>query len=200
MLENENVGMEQVENTEANVETTATDVVSDDTTKNDETSQVGGENEKPQETITKARMNEIIRERIERERNSIIKKYGGDEKSDLDSIFSKALSYETMKEEYDSIIRAKLELETKLAFIENNVEPTKQDDVMAHFKGKGIEFNNETLKQELSTHPEWLKAKETSDKPITTIKEISPSRNEVQPQKNEEDEVASLFGLPFIVK
>ncbi len=206
MDENTNVGMEQVENTtETNVETTATDVENkgEETTENKNETPIDDKDEdKPK--FTQKQLDQIIRERIERERNSTIRKwcekYSVEDEKGLDDAFLKSLSYDLMKEEYDSINRVNDELQKKLAFIENNVEPTKQEDVLAHFKGKGIDFNSETLKQELSTHPEWLKAKEKSDKPITTIKALSPDRNEVQPHKSEEQEVADLFGLPFIVK
>lgn len=199
-FENE-VGMED----NSNVETTATDVenASEETTENENETLVDDKGETKQEkTFTQTELDRIIRERIERERNSTIKKwcdkYGVENEESLDSAFLKSLSYDTMKEEYESIKSAKQELENKLAFIENNIEPTKQDDVMAHFKGKGIEFNDENLKAELSTHPEWLKVKEVSNKPTTTITPISPDREEIKPQKTEKEEMEKLFGMKLL--
>lgn len=204
MDENTNVGMDEVvETTEANVETTATDVENQggETTENtNETPQDDKGEEKPK--FTQKQLDQIIRERIERERNSTIRKwcdkYGVNDEKGLDDAFLKSLSYDTMKQEYESIKSAKQELEKELAFVRNNIEPTKQEDVMAHFKGKDIIFNEENLKAELSTHPEWLKVKEVSDKPTTTIKAISPDRQDVKPERSEKEEMEKLFGMKLL--
>lgn len=204
MDENTNVGMEEVvETTETNVETTATDVENKgvETTENtNETPQDDKGEEKPK--FTQKQLDQIIRERIERERNSTVRKwcekYGVNDEKGLDDAFLKSLSYDTMKQEYESIKSAKQELEKELAFVRNNIEPTKQEDVMAHFKGKDIVFNEENLKAELSTHPEWLKVKEVSDKPTTTIKAISPDRQDVKPERSEKEEMEKLFGMKLL--
>lgn len=206
MDENTNVGMEQVDNTETNVETTATDVENKgvETTENTNETPQDDKGEKKPKTFTQEQLDQIIRERIERERNSTIRKwcdkYGVNDEKGLDDAFLKSLSYDTMKQEYESIKSAKQELEKELAFVRNNIEPTKQEDVMAHFKGKDIVFNEENLKAELSTHPEWLKVKEVSDKPTTTIKAISPDRQDVKPERSEKEEMEKLFGMKLLDK
>ena len=201
MFEEENVvGMEQVEETttEANVDTTSTDVASDEATKNEETSQAESKETKTPKSFTQEQVNDMMRKRIERERNSTIKsineKYGAKDESELDELFKKSLSYDVMKERYDNLVSAKAELEKELAFTRNNIEPSKEDDIMAHFKGKEMEFNEETLKAELETHPEWLRVVEKSNKPKTTIKAISPER-QISNEKDEANEMAKLFGL-----
>jgi len=200
MLENENVGMEQVEETtEANVETTATDVASEEATKNEETSQAENNDSQPEKKFTQEQVNEMMRKRIEREKNSIFnkhkEKYGVENEEGLDEMFKKSQSYDAMKERYENILTAKAELEKELAFLRNNIEPSKEDDILAHFKGKEMEFNEESLKAELQTHPEWLRVKEVSDKPKTTIKVLSPERQVTHNDTDEAKEMAKLFGL-----
>mgnify|MGYP003296289237 CR=1 FL=1 len=159
MDENTNVGMEQVENTtEANVETTTTDVASEEATKNEETSQAENNDSQPEKKFTQEQVNEMMRKRIEREKNSIFnkhkEKYGVENEEGLDEMFKKSQSYDAMKERYENILTAKAELEKELAFLRNNIEPSKEEDILAHFKGKEMEFNEESLKAELQTHPE----------------------------------------------
>lgn len=200
MLENENVGMEEVvETTETNVETTTTDVASEEATKNEETSQAENNDSQPEKKFTQEQVNEMMRKRIEREKNSIFnkhkEKYGVENEEGLDEMFKKSQSYDAMKERYENILTAKAELEKELAFLRNNIEPSKEEDILAHFKGKEMEFNEESLKAELQTHPEWLRVKEVSDKPKTTIKVLSPERQVAHNDTDEAKEMAKLFGL-----
>lgn len=201
--ENTNVGMEEVvETTEANVETTATDVENVESTEND--NQQKEENiESKEKTFTQEQLNDIMRKRIERERNSIIKKfgekYGANDENELDDIFKKSLSYDVMKERYEEIVNTKKGLERELAFLRNNIEPSKEDDIIAHFKGKEMEFNEETLKSELQTHPEWLKVAKKDTTPETTITALSPDRQD-KPDRDEAEEMAKLFGLKGFIR
>lgn len=198
-MENENnVGMDQ----ESNVETTATDVENVDTTENNNQQEEVNVDSKTKK-FTQEQVNDIMRKRIERERNSIIKKfgekYGASDENGLDDIFKKSLSYDVMKERYDNIVNTNKGLEKELAFLRNNIEPSKEDDIMAHFKGKEMEFNEESLKSELQTHPEWLKVVEKDTTPETTITALSPERQNT-PDRNEAEEMAKLFGLKGFIK
>lgn len=185
MEELENAGM--VEN--ANVETANTDV-NDNTTENE-----GVDNEvKPNKTFTQEQVNDLVRNRIERERNSTYKRYGVYDKDGLDSLINKSHSYDTMKEEYENIQNRNKELEREIAFIRQNIEPSRKEDVLAHFKGKGIEFSETALIDELRTHPEWLRANEESDKPTTTIKRLGAQRSTPEPE-DEKKKVFDLFNI-----
>ena len=64
--------------------------------------------------------------------------------------------------------------------------------LIRHFKGKGIDFTREALKQELETHPEWRNVA-TQEKPITTIEKIIPDRG-TKEVVDEEKLASSLFG------
>lgn len=193
MFENENMAGEGFEQTEV---VTATNDVEERPTEN--VSNESEESNKKVKSFNQEQVNELVRNRIERERSSVYKRYGVKDKDELDSLFEKSLSYEVMKERYDSINEAKMELEKKLAFLRCDIEPSKEEDVLAHFRGKGIEFNEENLQTELLTHPEWRKVVEVSDKPQTTITALSPDREQV-PVMDEKSEIAKLFGLKEIL-
>lgn len=166
----------------------------------EETPQTESEDTQVSETksFTQEQVNEFIRQRLERERNSVYSRYGVKDKTELDNLVGMSQSYQIIKERYAKIQQDLAELTEKLAFAENDTNPERKEDILAYFKGKGLEFNSDTLKQEIATHPEWLKVVEQSDKPISTIQTLSPERG--RPIENDErEEVAKLFGLSKII-
>ena len=181
----ENAGMEQ----EANVETANTDV-NDTPTENES---INNEVE-PTRTFTQEQVNDLVRQRIERERNSTYKRYGVTDRDGLDSLITKSHSYDAMKEQYESVNERNKQLIQEIAFIRQNIEPSRQEDVIAYFKGKGLEFSELTLADELRTHPEWLRTTEQSDKPTTTIKKLGTARSVPEPE-DEKKKVFDLFNI-----
>jgi len=149
-------------------------------------------------TFTQDQVNELVRKRIERERSKVYERYGVGDKKGLDDLISKSQSYDVMKERIEAIRQQNAQMTQKLAFIENNINPDKEGDVLAHFKGKDMSLDSATLKSELATHPEWLKVKTVENKPITTIKNISTERGKTD-EVNEKEEIAKLFGLERIL-
>ena len=185
MEELENAGM--VEQTE--VDTASTDV-NDTTTENNDIN-----NEKQEtKTFTQEQVNDFVRNRIDRERNSTYKRYGVKDRDELDSLIVKSQSYDMMREQYDTLKSQNDSLQRDLAFLRQNIEPTRQEDVLAYFKGKDLDFTEENLVEALRTHPEWLRASEVSDKPKYTFKQIGAERSYQEP-KDEKKEVAKLFGI-----
>ena len=59
-------------------------------------------------------------------------------------------------------------LKEQITLTKNNIIPSKQDDVLTYFRGKGLELNDENLAKMLESHPEWLPNKT----PTTTIIEM----------------------------
>lgn len=178
-MENEEIKVENQETPTPSVEETEIE-----TPKQEEVS------EKTQ-SFTQEQVNDIVRDRL----NRVYNRYGVKDSKELDDLMGKAQSYNVFKERVNEYRKTIGDLSEKLAFIENNIEPTRYDDIRAYFKGKGIDFNDEALKTELATHPEWKKIVEESSAPITTIQRISPDRVSVTPSTNEKDETAKMFGF-----
>lgn len=117
-------------------------------------------------TFTRDEVTRILKRRIDRYQNSVFNKYGVKDSTELDALFEKAKGY-------DDIIKSRDELTEKVAFLGNNINPDRYDDIRTYFKGKGLQFSEDELKRQLETHPEWLNKSsepEKPSKPITTIK------------------------------
>lgn len=143
-----------------------------------------------------ARINEMIRARLERQNNSFYKRYGVNDRDGLDSLIGKAQSYDIMKERYDSMSQENAQLKEKLAFMSNGINPDREDDIRAHFKGKGLEFDNDSLIKELETHPEWRKVVEAGDTtPKTTIERLGVEHRDRNVPETEAERQKRIFGV-----
>lgn len=187
MDENENVAGEEVvtandqqEEVENNTQTETTEEQS----KTDTEEQV-------EKTFNQSQVDEFITNRL----NRLYKRYGADDKKQLDEIVGRAQSYEMMKEQYEGLENENKQLKEKIAFLENSINPERYDDVRAYFKGKELEFNNDSLVNELNSHPEW-RAVAKSDKPQTTITKLSADRGTaIQDTETEYQKAMKLFGF-----
>lgn len=142
------------------------------------------------ETFTQEQVNDFVRNRLDR----LYKRYGVENKEGLDDLVGKANSWSIMSERYDKVTLENNSLREENAFLKNNINPAKYDDIRAYFKGKGLEFNDETFVNELSTHNEWLNPEVTT--PKTTIQTIGSDPNlKTQPSKSERERALDLFGL-----
>ena len=141
----------------------------------------------PDRTFTRDEVTKILKRRLDRYQNSVYSKYGVKDSAELDSLFDKAKSY-------DDIIKSRDEALEKVAFLGNNINPDKYDDIRTYFKGKGLQFTEDELKRQLESHPEWIKqAPVTNNKPITTVTPIgTPNSGPVD--KSEHDLAKRIFG------
>ena len=153
--------------------------------------------DQPEETktFTQEMVDEIVRNRLERDRKATYKRYGVEDKDGLDALIGKAQAYDEMKSRYDELVKTNASLEEKMAFITNNINPAREEDVRAYFKGKEIEFNETNLINELATHPEWLNVKETNDAPQTTIKTLGVEHTQVNHHESEAERQKRIFGV-----
>ena len=147
------------------------------------------ETENQETTFTQEQVNDIVRERLERNRNSIYSRYGVQGKDELDALVGKAQSYDVMNEQYNSMTEELNAIKQENAFLKNDVNLEKKDDILAYFKGKGIELNADTLKQELETHKEW----ENVNKNTTTIEALS-SEESHNTELSDKEKVLRMFG------
>lgn len=186
---------------QANVDTVATDV-NDTTTENkgiENKDSASAEQKKPR-MFTQEQVNDFVSRRVERERKSVytkvLEQLGIKSEDEIESIIAKATSYEAMKEQYDLTIGENSELKRQLLFINKNISDERKDDVIAHFKGKEMELNDENLTQELQTHPEWLNVVKPTEnpKPQTTITKLGVDRGYVEAD-DEKKRAMRLFGF-----
>lgn len=146
-------------------------------------------------SFTQEMVDEIVRNRLERDRKATFKRYGVADRNGLDGLIGKAQSYDIMKERYEGIKTENASLREKMAFITNNINPAREEDVRAYFKGKGIEFNETNLINELATHPEWLNVVEHNGAPQTTIKALGVEHTPIVKHESEEDKLRRIYGV-----
>lgn len=146
-------------------------------------------------TFTQEQVNKIMRSRLERDRLSLFGRYGVKDRDGLDDLIGKAQSYDVMKERYGASKARIAELEERLAFVDNGINPDREDDIRAYFKGKGIGFSGEALARELSTHPEWRKAVMQDDKPKTTIEVLGVEHRDRNVPETESEKIKRIFGV-----
>ena len=195
-MENEEKVLPSQETPENNNE-----VLTVDTPKEEESVEEVKAEESKDGTFTQEQLNDIIRARLEKAQQRLFNRYGVTNRDELDSLIGKSQSYDVMKEKYDDLETKNYELEKELAFSKNNINLERQEDIMAYFKGKGIDFNNDNLINELSTHPEWLNPVKVEAKPKTTIETLGSDSTTEMPKVSEKDEMAKYFGLSkFISK
>lgn len=195
-MENEEKVLPSQETPENNNE-----VLTVDTPKEEESVEEVKAEESKDGTFTQEQVNDIIRTRLEKAQQRLFNRYGVTNRDELDSLIGKSQSYDVMKEKYADLETKNYELEKELAFSKNNINLERQEDIMAYFKGKGIDFNNDNLVNELSTHPEWLNPVKVEDKPKTTITTLGSDSTTEMPKVSEKDEMAKVFGLSkFISK
>lgn len=153
------------------------------------------ENEPQTKTFTQDMVNEIVKNRLEKDRKAFFKRYGVENRDGLDGLIGKSQSYDVMKERYEKLTNEHNSLREKMAFVTNNINPDREDDIRAYFKGKGLSFNEETLVNELATHPEWLNVKQDSDTPQTTIKTLGIEHKPIVKRETEEEKQKRIFGI-----
>lgn len=124
-------------------------------------------------TFTKSQINLLMKSRMQRYVDSLLKKYGVKDFNEMEGYLTKGRGYDELKSQLD-------QLTEMYAFSSNNIDPERYDDIKTHFRGKGMTLNSEELAKVLATHPEWAR----KSSPTTTIKEIGASANPAQPVSN----------------
>ena len=149
------------------------------------------EENKEEKKFSKEELNNIIRERLERANKSLFKRYGVDGKDGIDSAFTKAAAYDEAIERYNSLSEENLSLKQELAFLRNDINKDRVEDIRIHFKGKELELNEENLVNELKNHPEWLNVHEQA----TTITSLGVDHRDVKRHETEDEKMKRIFGV-----
>lgn len=146
--------------------------------------------------LTKDEVNEIVRERLAKRDRAMFAKYGVSDEAGLDELFAKAGESDGLKAKLSELSEESRSLKEKIAFFENGILPSKEDDVRTYFKGKGIEMSGEALRQVLETHPEWTSAPQTTQK--ASPRAIGAEEGNGIGKRTEEEEAERMFGVRFV--
>lgn len=114
--------------------------------------------------FTREQVNDLMKRRVERSHNAYYSRYGVKDLNELDELFGQSRSYGPLKEKYDGLekehndlLTSHKDLQKRYAYKMGNVDEKRIPDIEAYFKGKNIEIDENTLANELKSHPEWAK-------------------------------------------
>lgn len=158
------------------VETTTTPV-------SEETADVS----KPVRTYTKEEVQKLMRKRVDRSHKAFFSRYGVENLNGLDELVNKSKSF---GDDYLSIQTKNKDLVRENAFLKNNINPEKYDDIITHFKGANIDFSEEQLIEALKTHPEWLK-----QQPVTTTIKTMGNEFHAQDSLSDRERASKILGV-----
>lgn len=137
-------------------------------------------------TFTEQEMNEIVRKRLDRQKNKLHQQLGVENDDEITALIEKVKKADELQSIVESLQNENTLYKEQLTFIEHNIDVKRYDDVKAYFKGKELSLTPENLKAELKTHPEWLAQR--------SVQTIGGQRQ--QAPVNDERKVAlELFGI-----
>lgn len=150
----------------------------------DETAEEGVKEESSQEKI-----NSIVQERLKRDRDTRLKKYGLNNEDELEKLIKDSKEKDSLSEKYTKLYEEVSSLKNEKVLNSLGIKEEKFDDIKFLFKGKGLELNKENLEKELKTHAEWSKN--------STYKLDGNIGSEVRKnhdEKSDEEKAKELFG------
>lgn len=150
--------------------------------------------EQPEKTYTKEQVINMMKKRVARSHSAFFKRYGVEDLKGLDGLFENSKKYSSMNDEFGKIQLRNSELLRENAFLRNNINPDKYNDIVAYFKGNDLEFSEEELLKALPTHQEWLK--QVSAPQQTTITALGSEAHTV-PGEDESVKASRLLGVKF---
>lgn len=136
----------------------------------------------------------MMKKRVNRSHLAFFKRYGVGNLDELDQLFQRAQESDGYKQQVEDLKNQFAESNRTVAFLKNNIDENRYDDIIAHFKGKGQDFSEETLKDLLITHPEWLKKSQSSQvngNNTTTFSSVGVNR--ADEQSIDEKAIASKY-------
>lgn len=139
-------------------------------------------------SFTQEEVNAMMVERLKKQKDTFLKKYGVDDEMKLDELVGKAKTVDEMKEQLETLKSSNASMTEKLAFIEHNINPERYDDIRIYFKGKGEAFTPENLLKAIANHKEWLNTKTPT---TITVGANRPTPTAV----NEKAEAMKIFGV-----
>lgn len=117
-----------------------------------------------EQTFTKDQVKEMMRKRVQRSHNSFFNRYGVKDLNEMDNLFGQAKGYAAKEQELNELNSKYGDLTKRYGYKSCNIDESKIQDIETYFKGKGIEINEDTLREELKTHPDWVHKVATIEK------------------------------------
>jgi len=151
------------------------------------------DNEPTEKLYSRKQIEQIMKNRLDRSHNRIWNRYGVQNWQELDNLFDQAKKFNDMNDKYSAIMLENENLKRDIAFLRNNVDSNKYDDIIAHFRGNNMEFNEDALIQALTTHPEWVK-QVPQQVPTTTIKSLGVESHR-NPSLDERRQASKWLGV-----
>jgi hypothetical protein len=148
--------------------------------------------QKPERKYSKEEVTTILKKRLERFQAGFFQKYGVKNSQELDALYEKHKDYDALVTERDGLKESHAQMSEKVAFLENNVDPNRYDDIRTHFKGLGQSFDSAILGEMIKTHPEWVK-KSATNVQQTTIKQVGSPKT-TSPTESAEAKEERIFG------
>ena len=149
---------------------------------------------KPEKTFTQSQVNDLMTKRVQRSHNSFFTRYGVKDLKELDELFGKSVDYDKVVTERDELSQKYGDLETqhkdlnkRYAYKIGNVDESKIADIENYFKGKGIDIDENTLIEEIKTHPDWVHK-------VATIRKLG-AEVEKQDESDARAEASRIFGV-----
>ena len=142
----------------------------------------------PVKTFTQEEVNELIgktrNEARQRANSAYYERYGVENDDELNDLVGRGQSYKVLEDKYNNTMGELDRLKTDYALLKSGIVPSRYDDVKFSLKGKGLEINEDTINQELATHPEW-KAMDSQPQPV---QEPVVTQPQAEPVQNEMDD------------
>ena len=163
--------------------------------------------------FTQEELNEIVgKTRIEardKANASYYERYGVAGDDELNDLVGRGQAYSVLDEKYKAADSELKELRIENALLKSGIVPNRYEDAKLIITGKGLEVNEQTIAQELTTHPEWAgEVQQPQPQPTPVIQQPvaqkvftremaeaaanTPSQSFSQPQEN----VIKRFGNP----
>ena len=139
-----------------------------------------------EKTFTEQEMNEIVRNRLNRQKNQLHQQLGVENDDEITALIEKVKKADELQSIVESLQNENTLYKEQLTFIEHNIDVKRYDDVKAYFKGKELSLTPENLKAELTTHPEWVAQR--------SVQTIGGQRQQA-PVKDERKAAMELFGI-----
>ena len=136
----------------------------------------------PEKMFTQDEVNELIgktrNEARQRANSAYYERYGVENDDELNDLVGRGQSYKVLEDKYNNTVGELERIKTDYALLKSGIVPNRYDDVKFILKGKGLEINEDTINQELATHPEWkamnVSQPEPTPEPVVTQPQAQP--------------------------
>ncbi len=88
--------------------------------------------------------------------SELYERYGVDNDDEMNGVFGKGQGYDLLNDDYTALNDNYRNLSAENALLKSGVVANRWGDVKAILTSKGLEINEENIRAESATHPEWI--------------------------------------------